>query len=455
MNLTADLLRSAVKCKASLAAIYAPLLSEATERFSISTPLRLAHFIAQIGQESGSFFYTTELWGPTDEQLRYEGRVDLGNVFSGDGPKFRGHGLIQTTGRKNHARARDGLRQAGYANVPDFEEDPLALAQPEWAARSACLYWADNHCNVLADADDVIRLSRLINRGNANSPHPANGEAERMSRLERAKDALLNVEQPADASTTPVPGPAQTPAPTQGFTEPTPAPIEAPEPNKRKTAMPGILGSIVSAISVANPLVGLIAGMFEPLVQDKINKELERHTDNPAVKEAIEATMMQAAQTATGQTEPLQAVAALQAQPELVKQVQTETLDKLDELAPLFDAMHKRELEMRAADIVSMDAAAARVKGDAFDMTPWLVGGALVSLAAIFGIVGFIVVYQVMATQDHTADTATWAALTGLIGFITGSMLASLYNYRFGTTRNSSANQAAMAELAKRGTPQQ
>lgn len=430
--------KAATGCTQTLAELYAPHLSDACVGFGITTPQRLAAFLAQVGHESGSLKYTSELWGPTPAQQGYEGRADLGNNQLGDGSLYRGHGLIQVTGRFNHCKARDRLRtKLGEQQVPDFERVPDALTSPQWAAWSAAEYWASHGCNELADAGDFEAITRRINGG-------LNGQADRIERWERAKLALGASDQPTTAERPKV---VPTPSP--------PAPTEAPEPNKRKTAMPGILGSIVSAISVANPLVGLIAGMFEPLVQDKINKELERHTDNPAVKTAIEETMMQAAQAVTGKAEPLQAVAALQEQPELIKQVQVATMDKLDALAPLFDAMHKRELEMRAADIVSMDAAAARVKGDAFDMTPWLVGGALVSLAAIFGIVGFIVVYQVMATQDHTADTATWAALTGLIGFITGSMLASLYSYRFGTTRNSSANQAAMAELAKRGTPQQ
>src|SRR3990172_4830059 len=69
--------------------------------FNIDTPQRKAMFMAQIGHESGGLHYTVELWGPTDAQRRYEGRIDLGNVVTGDGFKFRGRGLIQITGRAN------------------------------------------------------------------------------------------------------------------------------------------------------------------------------------------------------------------------------------------------------------------------------------------------------------------------------------------------------------------
>lgn len=228
--------------------------------------------------------------------------------------------------------------------------------------------------------------------------------------------------------------------------DPQPA-APTPSPTSTERPMPGILGSIVSALSVANPLVGLIAGMFEPLVQDKIDKELGRHTDNPAAKAAIETAMMQAAQMVTGKTEPLQAVAALQSQPELIKQVQAVTLEKLDELAPLFDAMHRRELEMRAADTASMDAASARNRSDGYDMTPVLLFGALGVILLLILLVAFIVIWQVVDTG--AADTASWAALMGLIGWATG-VGTTIYFYRFGSTRNSSANQVAMAELAKR-----
>ena len=56
----------------------------------------------------------------------YEGRVDLGNTQPGDGVRFKGRGLIQTTGRKNHALVRDRLRQR-FHDVPDFELEPEAL----------------------------------------------------------------------------------------------------------------------------------------------------------------------------------------------------------------------------------------------------------------------------------------------------------------------------------------
>ncbi len=134
--------------------------------YGIDTPLRQAAFLAQVGHESGGLHYTSEMWGPTPQQLRYEGRLDLGNNQSGDGKKFRGHGLIQITGRANHAHARDQLREKfPDMIIPDFEEFPELLAQQEWAALSAGQFWDSRKLNKWADIEDFERITRLVNGG--------------------------------------------------------------------------------------------------------------------------------------------------------------------------------------------------------------------------------------------------------------------------------------------------
>jgi len=161
--------------KVATAEAWLPEIELAMNAYDINTTQRRAAFLAQIGHESGGLHYTTEIWGPTPTQARYEGREDLGNTQPGDGSRFRGHGLIQVTGRTNHAAARDRL-QAKFPgmNVPDFELQPEALAQMRWAALSAADFWAAHGLNELADAGDFARITRRINGG-------LNGEAERVA----------------------------------------------------------------------------------------------------------------------------------------------------------------------------------------------------------------------------------------------------------------------------------
>src|SRR5215207_8865034 len=67
----------------------------------IDKPLRLCHFMAQLAHESAHFQVTREF----ASGKAYEGRLDLGNTQRGDGRKYRGRGLIQTTGRANYREA--------------------------------------------------------------------------------------------------------------------------------------------------------------------------------------------------------------------------------------------------------------------------------------------------------------------------------------------------------------
>lgn len=183
MNITAELLRATTGCTAERAELFAPHIDEACRLFRITTPKRLAAFLAQIGHESGSLRYVREVWGPTAAQQRYEGRVDLGNGQEGDGKRFMGRGLIQCTGRFNYAAMRDGLRRIVPDFVPDFVAEPERLEDPRWAALSAGYYWHMHGLNVLADAEDFVGVTKRINGG-------VNGLEDRKARWKRAQRAL-------------------------------------------------------------------------------------------------------------------------------------------------------------------------------------------------------------------------------------------------------------------------
>lgn len=153
-----------------------PYITAAMAEFDINTPARQSMFLAQIGHESGGLQWSVELWGPTPAQRRYEGRRDLGNVQAGDGSRFRGRGLIQTTGRANYAAT-------GQALGVNLLLRPELLGLPPLAARSAGWWWRAHGLNEIADAGDVLRATRRINGG-------TNGLADRIARYAAAKEVF-------------------------------------------------------------------------------------------------------------------------------------------------------------------------------------------------------------------------------------------------------------------------
>ena len=147
-------------------------LNDAMREFDISTPLREAAFIAQVAHESGELRYTQEI---ADGQA-YEGRADLGNTQPGDGPRFKGRGLLQITGRANYLAC-------GAALGLDLVSDPGQLTQPVAACRSAGWFWQTRGLNELADGSNTLLITRRINGG-------LNGYDDRMRYYRRALAAL-------------------------------------------------------------------------------------------------------------------------------------------------------------------------------------------------------------------------------------------------------------------------
>lgn len=143
---------------------------------AITSPLRQAHFLAQVGHESGELRYTQELADGT----AYEGRKDLGNTQPGDGPRFKGRGLIQLTGRANYAAF-------GKSVGRDFMTDTtcrLLATDPALAVDVAVWFWTTRKLNTLADQDDLLAATKRINGG-------TNGLQDRARLLDRARWFLL------------------------------------------------------------------------------------------------------------------------------------------------------------------------------------------------------------------------------------------------------------------------
>ncbi len=164
------------------AGLLADVISPAMDVFEINNPARKAAFLAQIGHESGCGKWLKEIWGPTEAQLRYEGRKDLGNLRPGDGHRFAGRGFLQITGRSNYMQARDKMRLV-LSSTPDFEQSPELLEMPRWAAYSAAWFWKSHGLNELADEGDFERVTRKINGG-------LNGYDQRLALWEECKMAF-------------------------------------------------------------------------------------------------------------------------------------------------------------------------------------------------------------------------------------------------------------------------
>lgn len=134
-----------------------PGILDCMTRYGINTPLRQAHFLAQIGHESGELRYRQEL----ASGAAYENRRDLGNTRTGDGPRYKGRGLIQLTGRANYSE----YTRTGKLDV-DVVADPGQVAtNDQLCVDVAGWFWERHGLNAVADRDDIETITRRINGG--------------------------------------------------------------------------------------------------------------------------------------------------------------------------------------------------------------------------------------------------------------------------------------------------
>jgi predicted chitinase len=141
----------------------------------IDTPLRQAHFLAQIGHESGELRFRAEIASGE----AYEGRSDLGNTQPGDGRRFKGRGLVQLPGRANYREYGRAIgREAELLANPELLE-----TDPDLCVDVAGWFWAKRHLNMLADTDDLTGITKRINGG-------LDGLEDRRRLLKRAKSVM-------------------------------------------------------------------------------------------------------------------------------------------------------------------------------------------------------------------------------------------------------------------------
>jgi len=129
------------------------------------------------------------------------GRKQLGNTQPGDGGRYPGRGMMQTTGRANYA-------------AQGFEDNPDALADPATAFLTAVREWKKRGCNALADRGETVAIRKKINGG-------TNGLDHVRSYLVKA-EAIFSDFRPAS-------GPAKAPPVETEPVSPAPTPA-APEP---------------------------------------------------------------------------------------------------------------------------------------------------------------------------------------------------------------------------------
>lgn len=137
-----------------------------------------AMIAAQLGHESVGLKYQEEIASGAS----YEWRSDLGNIYAGDGVRFKGHGWIQVTGRANHTAVSKWAHARGIVPTVDyFVQNPKALGSDEYCWVGPAWYLTQARPNWMAAADrgELENCTRQINGG-------LNGLADRRSRWNRA-----------------------------------------------------------------------------------------------------------------------------------------------------------------------------------------------------------------------------------------------------------------------------
>jgi len=152
------------------------VLAATLESYDITSRLRIAHFLGQTCEESAGY-RTTEEFASGRE---YEGRQDLGNTHKGDGPRYKGRGLLQLTGRANYA---DYSKALGV----DLVNNPTLAAQPALSLKIACEYWKRHDINADCDRDDAQAVTRKVNGG-------LNGLSDRIAFTQKAKTAVARLQ---------------------------------------------------------------------------------------------------------------------------------------------------------------------------------------------------------------------------------------------------------------------
>lgn len=130
-------------------------LNRCLERYDITTTDRIRHFLSQTAHESGGGRWKKEL----SDGWAYEGRTDLGNTQAGDGPRYKGAGYLQVTGRYNYQQLADYIPDQKVMDGVDYVAD-------QYPFTSAGHWWTNNRMNELCDTHPSVEtVTRRVNGG--------------------------------------------------------------------------------------------------------------------------------------------------------------------------------------------------------------------------------------------------------------------------------------------------
>jgi muramidase (phage lysozyme) len=202
--------------------------------------------------------------------------------------------------------------------------------------------------------------------------------------------------------------------------------------------------------SFFNPIVGVAISALGPLVEQKIEKAVGQHTD-PATAKTVAAQLSSVIENSltkvTGKTDPVAAVAEIRASPTAASAVAAVVEQKLVDMTPLLNEMHRQAQERYAAEAADRNDASERVKKVGWNIQKYLVIGGLAVTGIIVGALLAVLIVQVSTSPNHLPD-ATLIAFAGPLLVIAMQGLREAYAFAFGGTQEGSP-----AAVAQRNTP--
>ena len=148
-------------------------MNDCLKTWGINTVEQVRHFLSQTAHESGGGRWMEEIatgWA-------YEGRSDLGNTQPGDGPKYKGAGYIQLTGRYNYQKFSDAIGDPRVMEGVDYVSKTYPFT-------SAGFWWHSNKMNqLISGGANVEQVSLRVNGG-------YNGLADRKHYYGRASEVI-------------------------------------------------------------------------------------------------------------------------------------------------------------------------------------------------------------------------------------------------------------------------